>query len=60
LVDYVRFMVGWGLWGSNVGYAERRAVEILIEISGSQENLKKYNSAEWERAIYDRYPLELF
>lgn len=33
LVDYVRFMAGWGMWG-NTEYAEQRTLEILEEVDG--------------------------
>jgi len=35
LIDYVRFMAGWGMWG-NVDYAERRVLELLNVIDGGQ------------------------
>ncbi len=31
LLDYVRFMAGWGMWG-NMEYAEQRAMELLQKI----------------------------
>lgn len=31
LLDYVRFMAGWGFWG-NVSWAKRRAREYLSEL----------------------------
>jgi thiamine kinase-like enzyme len=33
LVDYVRFMAGWGMWG-NAQYAQSRAKEILYAVDG--------------------------
>ncbi len=61
LVDYVRFMAGWGMWGSNCGYAESRAREILKEIAGgSAQNMRNFSSADWKRAIYEKYPVEMF
>jgi hypothetical protein len=61
LVDYVRFMAGWGFWGSNSGYAEERAKEILKEIAGSSDaNMRKFSEDEWREAVYEKYPLDSF
>jgi hypothetical protein len=63
LVDYVRFMAGWGFWGSGSDYAERRAVEILKDIascwSGKQTNQPMHDLTrkDWEAAVYEKYPL---
>ena len=29
LLDYMRFMAGWGLWGSGLGWAVQRSKELL-------------------------------
>ena len=60
LVDYVRFMAGWGMWGSNSDYAEKRAVQILKDIAGSTANMKKFEEEDWRKAIYEKYPLTSF
>jgi len=63
MVDYVRFMAGWGFWGSCSDYAERRASEILKDItsswSGKQTNhtMQDLTREDWEEAIYEKYPL---
>eukprot|EP00551_Chaetoceros_affinis_P005469 CAMPEP_0203668718 /NCGR_PEP_ID=MMETSP0090-20130426/5275_1 /ASSEMBLY_ACC=CAM_ASM_001088 /TAXON_ID=426623 /ORGANISM="Chaetoceros affinis, Strain CCMP159" /LENGTH=474 /DNA_ID=CAMNT_0050533225 /DNA_START=68 /DNA_END=1489 /DNA_ORIENTATION=- len=68
LLDYVRFMAGWGFWGSNVDYAERRAWSILQQLLSktktddrndnkkaiSVEEVSKVNSSVWKEAIYNR------
>jgi hypothetical protein len=60
LIDYVRFMSGWGVWGANSGYAVRRASELLKEIAGSDKNMKRFDANEWRDAVYEKYPLSLF
>lgn len=35
LLDYVRFLVGWGSWGYGVSWAEGRARQLLAETSFS-------------------------
>ena len=63
LVDYVRFMAGWGFWGSNSDYAERRAIEILKEIASSwsgkkpNQTMQDLTEEDWEAAVYEKYPL---
>ncbi|GIL70016.1 hypothetical protein Vretimale_19679 [Volvox reticuliferus] len=32
LLDYVRFMAGWGVWGSGSGWAVRRAKALLPQV----------------------------
>ncbi|GFR41607.1 hypothetical protein Agub_g2331 [Astrephomene gubernaculifera] len=32
LLDYVRFMAGWGMWGSGLDWAVRRAREVLPRV----------------------------
>jgi hypothetical protein len=68
LLDYVRFMSGWGFWGSNVDYAEEKAWSLLKEIVSEGREIKLvkaediYNMTdkEWKNAIYKRYPLSEF
>ena len=74
LVDYVRFMMGWGMWGTNSDYAGERAVEILKDIAVSwsgnndDDDGRKKSSAvaasltedDWTSAINEKYPLDLF
>lgn len=50
LVDYVRFMAGWGMWG-NSDYAESRAREILTTIDGG----KALSPAEYEQRFRAHY-----
>lgn len=50
LLDYVRFMAGWGMWG-NTEYAEQRALELLHRVDGG----KCLSSAEYETAIRQAY-----
>jgi hypothetical protein len=33
LADLVRFLAGWGMWGSNVSWAAARARSVVAEIS---------------------------
>lgn len=33
LLDYVRFMAGWGAWGYGSGWAQRKAKQLLKELS---------------------------
>ena len=40
VLDYVRFMAGWGFWG-NSGWAERRAREALPAVRARWEAAKK-------------------
>ena len=69
LVDYVRFMSGWGMWGSNCDYAEDRVKEILNLVihewsagKSRHKNVKlmDLSSEEWREAIFERYPLDAF
>ena len=74
LVDYVRFMMGWGMWGTNSDYAGERAVEILNDIALSwsgnndDDDGRKKSSAvaaslteeDWTSAINEKYSLDLF
>uniref|UniRef100_A0A7S2UTP8 CHK kinase-like domain-containing protein n=1 Tax=Fibrocapsa japonica TaxID=94617 RepID=A0A7S2UTP8_9STRA len=52
LLDYVRFMAGWGMWG-NTSWANRRADQILTKIDGG----KAMSPDEYTEAIYQLYPL---
>ena len=68
LLDYVRFMSGWGFWGSNVDYAEEKTWSLLKEIVSEGKEIKLvkaediYNMSDedWKNAIYKRYPLSEF
>jgi hypothetical protein len=67
LVDYMRFMAGWGTWGTNCGYAEKRSVEILRNVVtswsknyGDCMSLVDVNEEGWKEAINEKYPLSLF
>jgi len=73
LLDYVRFMAGWGFWGSNVNYAESRAWSIIESLvtsvkgnSKSKHNnfrvddVLQMTNDDWVQAIYQRYPLSEF
>jgi len=66
LVDYVRFMAGWGMWGSQCNYAEGRALEILDEVAtewvcaGQDKSKFDFTSADWMEAINGKYPEEMF
>jgi len=63
LVDYVRFMAGWGMWGSNSGYAEDRAVGVLRDVGSAwsgnngKKSLQDLSEGDWKKAIYEKYPL---
>lgn len=50
LVDYVRFMAGWGMWG-NTEYAERRTEEILSRVDGGSF----MSSADYDAAFRKIY-----
>jgi aminoglycoside/choline kinase family phosphotransferase len=50
LLDYVRFMAGWGMWG-NSEYAEQRAMELLTCIDGG----KCLRSEEYEQRVRRMY-----
>ena len=50
LLDYVRFMAGWGMWG-NTEYAEQRAMELLQRIDGGV----CLSPAEYEIAVRAMY-----
>lgn len=52
LLDYVRFMAGWGFWG-NDRYARQRATGLLRCLDGG----KPTTEDGYVRAVYDRYPL---
>jgi hypothetical protein len=52
LIDYVRFMAGWGFWGQD-RYAQKRALGLLDGIDGGK--LLKEN--EYVNAVYAKYPL---
>jgi hypothetical protein len=67
LVDYMRFMAGWGTWGTNCGYAEERSVEILKNIASSwskgdarSKSLLSMREHDWRDAIDEKYPEGLF
>jgi hypothetical protein len=50
LIDYMRFMAGWGLWG-NTDYAEQRANEIIQELDGG----KNFTTEQYREALMARY-----
>jgi len=52
LLDYVRFMAGWGMWG-NDEYAVRRANQILDKLDGG----KLLSMKEYAKHIEKVYPL---
>ena len=59
LLDYVRFMAGWGFWGSNSGYAENRTRALLREIAkkgNEASSPQKLSKKEWRSAIYSYFP----
>ena len=61
LLDYVRFMAGWGFWGSNSRYAQDRARSILEDIcqtSYKGTSSKTLSSEEWKSAICNYFPTE--
>jgi len=66
LVDYMRFMAGWGIWGTNSDYAEERASKILETIYSSWSRSENHKSAcdlaqkDWTEAINEFYPIHLF
>jgi hypothetical protein len=68
LLDYVRFMAGWGFWGSNVSYAEEKAWSILKELVSESKGIREVKnkdvhsmtSADWKNAVMQRYPLNEF
>jgi hypothetical protein len=61
IVDYVRFMCGWGFWGSNSDYAWNRAKDILKDTAkcwtGFQDGtgLEDLSEQDWISAIHERY-----
>jgi hypothetical protein len=57
LMDLVRFMAGWGLWG-NVGYACARTRELLSKLDGEVEDAETsvFTSDDYREAILKRYP----
>lgn len=70
LLDYVRFMDGWGFWGSNASYAEERAWATLKELVSLVKDvnmntidpafLHSMTSDDWTNAIYQKFPLHEF
>lgn len=52
LLDYVRFMAGWGFWG-NDGYARKRAMSVLQQLDGGSPKSEK----DYADAVYAAYPL---
>jgi hypothetical protein len=61
IVDYVRFMCGWGFWGSNSDYAWNRAKQILNGTakcwSGFKDDMdvEDLTEQDWTLAIHERY-----
>ena len=51
LLDYLRFMLGWGIWGNNSKYAEHRVKEILFKIDEG----KILTSSEYKDRFYELY-----
>jgi hypothetical protein len=64
IVDYVRFMCGWGFWGSNADYAWNRAKEILRDTASCWTSFRDgmdvegLSEQDWTFAIYERYKNE--
>jgi hypothetical protein len=64
IVDYVRFMCGWGFWGSNSDYAWNRAKEILRDTASCWTSFRDgmdvegLSEQDWTFAIYERYKNE--
>jgi hypothetical protein len=54
LMDYMRFMAGWGLWG-NTEYAEQRTNEIIQEL----DNGKTFTTEQYHEALMARYQAAL-
>ena len=69
LMDYVRFMAGWGFWGSQSQYAKERVFSLMRSIANDREDVSStinnasprkipsLNHDEWKKCIYKRYPL---
>jgi hypothetical protein len=60
LLDYVRFMAGWGFWGSNCNYATTRAQTLLQELEAMIPKTKQQNQMreeDWREIINTRFPL---
>ena len=63
LVDYVRFMAGWGMWGSNCNYAAERVCFILNELEEiasqrwSTSKLGKLSESDLDTLINIRFPV---
>merc|ERR1712008_584858 len=61
LIDYVRFMAGWGFWGVNCEYATNRVQDLLQHIAGScdennESRGRSLSSEQWRDAVYKYYP----
>lgn len=57
LVDYVRFMAGWGFWGASSSYAERRVSSIMKEMCNDVGNIEIFSEKEWDAIVIKRFPL---
>lgn len=55
LLDYVRFMAGWGFWG-NDRYARQRATSLLRSLDGAIGG-KPSTEEGFLEAVYSRYAL---
>ena len=51
LLDYVRFMQGWGLWG-NTCYAQQRARELLRAVDGGRPDL---SPSDYSKLFAEKY-----
>jgi aminoglycoside phosphotransferase (APT) family kinase protein len=59
LLDYVRFMAGWGFWGSNCRYAQDEVRTLLDEIAKKEhEALSPHTLSceQWRSAIKNYFP----
>jgi len=59
LVDYVRFMAGWGFWGSNSSYASSRVKRIISEIERmTSQSLSNLPEEKLDELISSRFPFD--
>jgi len=59
LVDYVRFMAGWGFWGSNCSYASSRVKSIISEIERmTSQSLSNLPEEKLDELISSRFPFD--
>ena len=65
--DYYRFLSGWGMWGTNSGYAEKRSFDVLEKLCTSWSekrgkcfSLSDMTEEDWKEAINEMYPPHAF